>query len=50
VPTTISFRQLILGLLGSGFITAEQALATAETRAQPPQLDLRITPRPVALR
>ena len=39
VPTMISFRQLILGLLGSGFITAEQALAAAETRARPPQLD-----------
>jgi hypothetical protein len=39
VPTIISFRQLILGLLGSGFITAEQALAAAETRARPPQLE-----------
>jgi hypothetical protein len=39
VPTTISFRQLVLGLLGSGFITTEQALAAAETRARPPQLD-----------
>ncbi|WP_203075697.1 hypothetical protein [Falsiroseomonas ponticola] len=39
VPTTVSFRQLILGLLGSGFLTAEQALAAAETRARPAQLE-----------
>jgi hypothetical protein len=39
VPESISFRQLVLGLLGSGFITAEQALAAAETRARPPQLE-----------
>jgi hypothetical protein len=46
VPTTISFRQLILGLLGSGFLTAEQALAAAETRARPPQLDAIIATLP----
>jgi hypothetical protein len=46
VPTTISFRQLILGLLGSGFLTAEQALAAAETRARPPQLDAIIASLP----
>jgi hypothetical protein len=46
VPTTISFRQLILGLLGNGFITAEQALAAAETRARPPQLDAIIATLP----
>lgn len=39
VPATNSFRQLILGLLGSGFLTAEQALAAAETCARPPQLE-----------
>ena len=39
VPQRISFRQLVLGLLGCGFLTAEQALAAAETRARPPQLD-----------
>jgi hypothetical protein len=46
VPSTISFRQLILGLLGGGFITAEQALAAAETRARPPQLDAIIATLP----
>lgn len=39
VPATISFRQLILGLLGSGFLTAEQVLVAAETCARPPQLE-----------
>jgi hypothetical protein len=39
VPATISFRQLILGLLGSGFLAAEQALVAAETCARPPQLE-----------
>lgn len=39
VPASITFRQLVLGLLGAGFLTAEQALAAAETRARPPQLD-----------
>jgi hypothetical protein len=33
VPATISFRQLILGLLGSGFLNAEQALAARITWA-----------------
>ena len=46
VPSTISFRQLLLGLLGSGVITAEQALAAAETRARPPQLDAIIATLP----
>jgi hypothetical protein len=46
VPATISFRQLILGLLGSGFLTAEQALAAAETRARPPQLEAIIATLP----
>ena len=46
VPSTISFHQLILGLLGSGFITAEQALAAAETRSRPPQLDAIIATLP----
>ena len=46
VPATISFRQLVLGLLGSGFITSEQALAAAETRARPPQLDAIIATLP----
>ncbi|WP_368417098.1 hypothetical protein [Falsiroseomonas sp.] len=46
VPTTISFRQLILGLLDSGFLTAEQALAAAETRARPPQLEVIIATLP----
>ena len=46
VPGTISFRQLILGLLGSGFLTAEQALAAAETRARPPQLEAIIATLP----
>lgn len=46
VPEMISFRQLVLGLLGSGFLTAEQALAAAETRARPPQLDAIIATLP----
>ncbi len=46
VPSKISFRQLLLGLLGSGFITAEQALAAAETRARSPQLDAIIATLP----
>ncbi|WP_203075687.1 hypothetical protein [Falsiroseomonas ponticola] len=46
VPASISFRQLILGLLGSGFLTADQALAAAETRARPPQLDAIIATLP----
>lgn len=46
VPETISFRQLVLGLLGSGFITSEQALAAAETRARPPQLNAIIATLP----
>ncbi len=46
MPATISFRQLILGLLGSGFLTAEQALAAAETRARPPQLEAIIATLP----
>jgi hypothetical protein len=46
IPASISFRQLILGLLGSGFITAEQALAAAETRARPPQLEAIIATLP----
>jgi hypothetical protein len=46
VPETISFRQLVLGLLGSGFLTAQQALAAAETRARPPQLDAIIATLP----
>jgi len=46
VPTSITFRQLILGLLGSGFLTTEQALAAAETRARPPQLDAIIATLP----
>jgi hypothetical protein len=46
VPAAISFRQLILGLLGSGFLTAEQALAAAESRARPPQLEAIIATLP----
>lgn len=46
VPAAISFRQLILGLLGNEFITAEQALAAAETRARPPQLEAIIATLP----
>jgi hypothetical protein len=46
VPSTISFRQLVLGLLGGRFINAEQALAAAETRARPPQLDAIIATLP----
>jgi hypothetical protein len=33
-------------LLGSGFITKEQALAAAETRARPPQLEAMIATLP----
>jgi hypothetical protein len=32
--------------VSSGFITAEQALAAAETRARPPRLDANIATRP----
>ena len=46
VPAAISFRQLILGLLGSGFLTVEQALAAAESRARPPQLEAIIATLP----
>jgi hypothetical protein len=46
VPEAISFRQLILGLLGSGFLTVEQALAAAESRARPPQLEAIIATLP----
>jgi hypothetical protein len=46
VPAVISFRQLVLGLLGSGFLTAEQALAAAEIRARPPQLEAIIATLP----
>ncbi len=47
MPETISFRRLILGLLGSGFIAAEQALAAAETRARPPQLEVIVATLPL---
>ncbi len=46
MPSAISFRQLLLALLGSGVITAEQALAAADTRARPPQLDAIIAKLP----
>ncbi|WP_203075705.1 hypothetical protein [Falsiroseomonas ponticola] len=46
ISDTDGIRQLILGLLGSGFLTAEQALAAAETRARPPQLDAALAALP----
>ncbi len=46
VPASISSRQLLLGLLGSGFLTSEQALAAAETPARPPQFEAIIATLP----
>jgi ribulose 1,5-bisphosphate synthetase/thiazole synthase len=46
VPNVISRRQLLIALAAAGFISAEEALAAAETRARPPQLDAIIATLP----
>ncbi len=38
-PQSVTFRQLVLAMLASGFLTEEEALLAAETRARPPALE-----------